>query len=277
MAPTLPTLSAGQLDGALRCPRRLASLLGKDRQRSVSSDARFRVGNAVSDAIITAHTILEDRRHPQPPGTTVDDLLVREPPKHLSVEEQYVYVQMIDQYAEVFADDEATLDPRSSTTQYRNSAAGQFVLSAKIDLLFRRSNGSLELRRVSAKRSATHVRGQSTPADAHVAAILVGRGSARAHNDTVLHVARLSALPTPTVDFSFVTLGDLQHLRTEILAAVLASQKDAEQTTEGWWCTSCPAAIGCPAIAQRGFEEVIQRMQTSPGSDSYSDATFGRM
>lgn len=267
MAPTLPTLSAGQLDGALRCPRRLASLLGKDRPRAGSSDARFRVGNAVSNAIITAHTILEDRRNPQPPGTSIDDLLVRNPPQSLSVEEQYVYVQMIDQYAEVFADDEATLDPRSSTTQYRNSSAGQFALSAKIDLLFRRPNGALELRRVSPRRTATHVQGQSTVADAHVAAILIGPGMARAHNDTVLHIARLSALPVASVDFSFVTLGDLQRLRTEILAAVLSSQSEPDQTTEGWWCTSCPAAIGCPAIPQRAFEDVIQRIRTSPGSN----------
>ncbi len=241
---TLPRLALGQLDALSRCSRRLARALSDDRPASRMSDARTRLGNAVGEALRSAHTIVETT------GGHLDDVVERRVPAELGVEEGVRYREFIAHYVDAFGDRSATLDVRSGATLGpRASACGRFALSGRIDVLVREEDGMLTVRRVHARQPA------SNGWDGAIA-LLLGEATGRADNDPVLRISRVWGGELPGASDHVITRGEASAARSRLLSLV-DDALVAPSATAGWWCTTCPALRGCDGVTETSIESVL--------------------
>ena len=210
--------------------------------------------NEVMATLVTAHTLVDTT------GCALDDVeALTDPtaPETLSVEERAVYVALAQQYLEAFGDRQGTLDPRSGDNLRRDSATGLFALSGRVDLVLQPPDGVPVLQRAHGREPRT------SWADPGYAALLKVPVPA-AHNDPMLRIRRIWAGPVAGASERTVTRAEVENFRDDVAAMVLDARADPDRTTPGWWCTSCPAMLRCPAVAQVPFEDVVVRMTPSP-------------
>ena len=241
----LPALSVGSLPAITACPRRLARWLHPDdRPAPARFDAPFRLGNAVSQAIRTAHELLAAETDPF--GPDLDALLDRRPPPGLATEEEARFGEAIDHYAEAFGDRPGRLHPSCGDTVELASTRVPLRLTARPDLLFVGDDGIVQWRRVLLRRRPWVTRPAESgaerldPAAALATALRVGE----------LRVVELWTVGGAQMAERVVGRGELAAFRSALHGRVEEARAHPDATSPGWWCIGCPSLRSCPAIPQ---------------------------
>jgi hypothetical protein len=244
----LPTISVGSWPTLSRCDRRLAIHLGPDRPTSQPLDDRFRLKNAVVEAIRGAHTrSAED-------DCDVADVLDAPPPKHLEPEEQTRFGDALEAYGDAVSGRDGALRVTDDTLT-RDSRNGAFRLTGRPDLVFDLPDGGVEVRRVGLSPRPAGPSGASPATNAFGAAMRLLLRPAGALRVLQLHlVAPGGCVETVFDDEAASTFGREMN---EGVESALASAHPAP--TPGWWCNDCPSLINCPAVPQSAANEVFAR------------------
>ena len=237
------TIGVGSWSSLARCDRRLALHLDPEGPRGGNDDLRFRLGNAVAEAVRTLHRLADDR------GVLLHEVELPEPPDDLEAEERAAFTDAVAGYLDALPEAPGRLDDRSGEPlDPRPARTGRFALSGRADVVLRRSDGTYEL----------HVLGLG--ARAHDPDDLRRRGAGLAlvlRLPLPVTVVGLSLLHPAVVtvevdDADTVAFGRSVSERVE---AVLESTKPAP--TPGWHCNDCPGVAGCPAVPQPMVHEVL--------------------
>ncbi len=245
----LPTLAAGSLRSVTPCGRRLARHLDPDdRPYSPTNDGRFRLGKAIDEAIRAAHDSLDIAA----PGTDFDDLLVRSIPPDLGLEEARRFSVALDHYSELAESRPMKLHPHAGETLERPSRDATWALRASMGLLLHNDAGDIELRHVNTSPASTPLPLHCSDSDLARIALL---GPATLGRN--VRVVELWTEGIATVAVHEVTHEEVTELRNRLVLTVDHGRAHPDETTPGWWCTTCPAIAGCPAVPATRFETVL--------------------
>lgn len=240
-----PRLSAGRIDVILACPRRLAATLRGEGARMATSDAPFRLSNAVNDALRAAW--MDPANRPLQVDPT--------PPPSLSREEAHRFRTAVEAYTETVGDRDLHPDPRSGEILTAPVVDGTAVVSGRPDLLLRGGDGNLQIHRVLP--GPPPARPPTAPATADVAlGALVRRGP---DATTTVTVVRLWSEPPALLVEHVVPPGAVDALRrriTDTVEAALAAPGTPD-AVPGWCCRDCPVLRHCAAVPSPPVELVL--------------------
>jgi hypothetical protein len=244
---TLPRISASAVDRAVACPRQLAQMLDPERASRGGSDPSLRLWKAVHELLHQAHRLADENRN------IVSTHLFTDPPAELSVEEGALFTRAIEHYDEAFGQDGSALDPRCGDTISRRSNCGRYQLTAMGNLLFRKPESPIEIRRVKLRaRPSKELTAPS--ADIAMAALL---RPANETSDVVAVVNTLWVCGDALVTTTSITAKDVADFRTRLRVSVDAALATPEAAVAGWWCGSCAFMLRCPAIPQESPESML--------------------
>lgn len=245
----LPTLAAGSLRSVTPCRRRLARHLDPDdRPYSPTNDGRFRLGKAIDEAIRAAHDSLDIAA----PEAEFDDILVRSIPPELGMEEARRFSAALDHYSELAESRPMKLHPNAGETLERPSRDSTWALRASMGLLLHNDIGDIELRHVNTSPAPSPLPLQCSDSDLGRVALLGPATLGR-----TVRVVELWTEGTATVVVHEVTPEAVTALRQRLVDTVDQAREHPNDVTAGWWCTTCPAIAGCPAIPATRFETVL--------------------
>jgi hypothetical protein len=207
-------------------------------------DDRFRLKNAVIDAIRGAHTRAEET------GCDIADAFEGEPPSHLEPEEAARFAEALEAYADAVSGRPGVLRLDDAVVE-RPSRSGTFRLSGKPDLVFDLPDGSVEVRRllISARGAGSKPLAASPLARAY-RLLLQPHGA--------LTVLQLHLVAPGGIEETTVEDDDARSLGRDITAAIETAMHDNVRTpTPGWYCNDCPCVLSCPAVPQQSPQAVL--------------------
>ena len=248
----LPTLAAGSLRSVTPCTRRLARHLDPDdRPYSPVNEGRFRLGKAIEDAARAAH----DRFDTAAPGTEFDDVLVRSVPPELGLEEARRFTIAIDHYAELAEGRPMALHPDAGGTLERPSRDHTWALRASMGLLLHDDDGTLELRHINTNPAPPQLPGHASDSDLARVALLGPWTEGR-----TVRVVELWTEGPAVVLVHDVTPAEVDALRDRLVDLVDTARAHPGEVMAGWWCTTCPAVAGCPAVSDVRLDAAMSAM-----------------
>lgn len=237
------TIGVGSWGTLSRCDRRLALHLDPEGPKSANDDLRFRLGNAVAEAVRTLYRLARDR------GVDLHEVELPDAPTELEPEERAAFVDAVAGYLDAVPEAPGRLDDRSGEQlDPRPARNGRFALSGRADLVLRRPDGTYELH-VLGLGARAHDPDELRQRGAGLALVLRLPLPVSVVGVSLLHP---SVVTVEVDDAETVAFGRSVSERVE---AVLELAHPAP--TPDWHCTTCPGVAGCPAVPQPMVHEVL--------------------
>ncbi len=270
--PEIVWLSVSKISDGVKCRRRLAHELNPDRTAARSANAPFRLHRAITDAISEAHLVVQALSQTLPAAELlIATLHDRRPPVELGLEEVARFKLAISAYAESFCDNDARYVEAPTAPFRRQSARRTWGITGSIDLRFRRSDGTTEIRRIALGGKAPH---QTTPVSLPdiLRFSLIGEPGHLVH----LHVPADETLPgaiicertvsNEMINVQRASVRELVDVACDLVESSSVdggtSIDDANNAQPGWWCNQCAYVRGCPAVPQQTVADIIGRYPT---------------